>query len=442
MTELTSLGAVRAATAIRTGSLAPSDLIEALLDRIDRLEPDIRAWARVAAVTARVEAGIMSAEACNGRLRGPLHGVPLAIKDNVDTGGIETNAGSTLLAGRVPDQDAPLVRRLRDAGAIILGKTSLTVFAAMDPAPTRNPWNLAHTPGGSSSGSAAAVAAGLAPGAVGSQTAGSIIRPAAYCGVVGLKPTYGAVDRAGVFPCAWSMDHLGPIARGIDDVALLFRVMADRDPAAPLPSEQTPSSGLRAGVPDRYFGDNIDRDTARAFDTALDALSSAGVGIETVRLPSGFEAGLDAGIITMYAEMAAVHEGRYTTSPEGYPWRLSCLLDAGRRVTATQYLGAQRVRRLANGEISTTLAKVDCLITPSTPAPAPRGLENTGDWSFNIPFSSSGHPALSIPVGLSAAGLPIGVQLVSRRNAEEQLFTLGAILERLLPMPICPIRNS
>jgi Asp-tRNA(Asn)/Glu-tRNA(Gln) amidotransferase A subunit family amidase len=402
MSEPWRLGVAAAARAIASGELTSRELVQSLLERIERVDRDVQAWVRLAPEqTPR---------------RGPLHGVPLGIKDIIATAGLEMNVGSPLMAGNVPNEDAPLVRRLREAGAIVLGKTHMTEFAAMDPAPTRNPWNLAHTPGGSSSGSAAAVAACMVPGAIGTQTAGSILRPAAYCGIVGLKPTYDAVDRSGVFPCAWSMDHIGPMARSVEDVALLFRAMAGR-------SAQPHSGDVRIGVPDRYFFDGH----TEAFERVVQAL---GRRIVRVKLPPTFEAGVHAGIVTMYSEMAAVHRERFAAHRDRYGWKLTCLLDAGAAVSAADYLRAQQVRRVAAREISELLAQVDCLLTPTTPAPAPKGLNATGDWRHNLPFSSSGHPALSVPVALSSEGLPIGVQLVAAYNAEEKLLHCGQLVER------------
>ena len=430
MTEAWALGVVQAARAIAARELAPAALVEALLARIARVDPGVQAWVRIASDSAHRDAALLGQEAAAGRLRGPLHGVPIGIKDIVHTAGIETNAGSPLLAGFIPAQDAPVVRNLRAAGAIVLGKTAMTEFASMDPAPTRNPWKLEHTPGGSSSGSAAAVAAFLAPGTIGTQTAGSILRPAAYCGVVGLKPTYEAVDRAGVFPCAWSMDHVGPFARSVEDAAVLFRAMAGMPPATVAQAPGT--QDLRIGFAERYFDERVDADTRSAFEATVAALRHAGAQLVGVRLPQNFEAGVDAGIVTVYAEMAAVHRQSYAARRERYGWRIGCLLDAGGSVSAVDYLRAQQVRKMATAELSALLAGVDCLITPTTPAPAPRGLAATGDWTHNMPFSSSGHPALSVPVALSGSGLPIGVQLVARHCGEERLFRCGSLIENLV----------
>lgn len=440
MTDIWELGVREAATAIRDGKLTPPELAVSLLSRIAHLDGEIQAFARINSVDLLSEAEVMQREATSGVFRGPLHGIPIAIKDILDTAGIETCVGSSLLAGRVPDRDATAVAQLRRAGALVLGKTAMTEFAAMDPAPTRNPWNVNHTPGGSSSGSAAAVAAFLAPGAVGTQTAGSIIRPAAYCGIVGLKPTYDAIDRRGVFPCAWSMDHVGPMARSVDDVAMLFEAMASTG-AGGRTIDESSNSQLRIGISDRYFLDRADSDTKLAMETVIEGLREAGVSFVQLVLPESFEAGCDAGIVNMYCEMAAAHRDLFAVSRSEYGWKLQCLLDAGMQFSAVDYLRAQQVRRLAMDDLSRILSSVDCLLTPSTPAPAPMGLDATGDWTLNLPFSSSGHPTLTVPVTLSRLGLPIGVQLVAKAHGEERLFCCGALIEKQMKFNSNPFRN-
>jgi aspartyl-tRNA(Asn)/glutamyl-tRNA(Gln) amidotransferase subunit A len=307
VTEPCQWGISDAARAIRERRISSTELVDSLLARIDRCEPQVQAWARLDRDQLREEASCCDAEVQRGRWRGPLHGVPVGIKDNFATRGLETCAGSCLLAGNVPQEDADAVSRLRGAGALVLGKTAMTVFAAMDPAPTRNPWNLQHTPGGSSSGSAAAVAARMCAAALGTQTAGSVVRPAAYCGVVGLKPTYGAVSRKGLVPCAWSMDHVGVLARSTDDVAAVFRAIASGASARACANE----AGITIGVPDRYFFDAMDAEVGAAFEQAVALLRQAGAEVISLSLPPGFEALVEAGIITMYAEMGAYHRDRF-----------------------------------------------------------------------------------------------------------------------------------
>jgi aspartyl-tRNA(Asn)/glutamyl-tRNA(Gln) amidotransferase subunit A len=415
--------AVEAARKIRSGEISSKDYLGALLARIEVAEPRLLAWARLAA-NAQDEAGRCDEDAARGRWRGPLHGVPVAIKDNFDTAGLATEAGSSMMAARVPSNDAESVARLRAAGAIVLGKTAMTAFAAMDPAPTRNPWNSDHTPGGSSSGSAAAVAARMCSVAIGTQTAGSILRPAAYCGVCGLKPTYEAVSRAGVVACAWSMDHVGPIARDVGDLTLMFGVLAGRSA-----NETAHGETMAVGVPDRGF-EPADAAAAEAFDRALETLAKAGARIVQVHLPDGFEALGAAGIVVMYAEMAAFHRQRLAERRGEFPPRLLVLVEEGAAISAADYIDAQRIRRAETAALSQLLDGVTALATPTTATAAPKGQAQTGDWSFNLPFSASGHPSMTLPSGVDRSGLPVGLQLVAAHGREDRLFAAGRLFQQ------------
>ncbi|HEY1363018.1 MAG TPA: amidase [Xanthobacteraceae bacterium] len=427
MNEPAAWGLEEAAAHIRRREISSVEYAQALLARIDRLEPKLQAWARVEREALLREAATCDAEAHRSVWRGPLHGVAVGIKDNFETEAIETCAGSAILAGNRPRRDADAVARLRAAGALVLGKTAMTAFAAMDPAPTRNPWNPAHTPGGSSSGSAAAVAARMCPAALGSQTAGSVLRPAAYCGVVGLKPTYGTVSRRGLIPCAWSMDHAGAIIRSCADAEALLGILSVDARAA----RQADEASVTIGVPDRSFLETADAEAQASFQQALALLTGAGCRIVALALPPGFEALVEAGVITMYAEMAAYHRDRYARHAAAFPPRLSTLIEAGLRIGAADYLRAQQIRRLETSALSRLLEQVTVLITPATPAPAPAGLDSTGDWRFNLPFSFSGHPAISIPCGISRAGLPLGLQMVAAHFREDRLFRVGRLFQKL-----------
>lgn len=423
MNEPTEWNAGEAARKIRRGEISSKDYLGALLARIQAADSRLQAFARIAG-DALEEASHCDDEAARGHWRGPLHGVPVAIKDNFDTGGLATEAGSSMMAARVPSNDAEAVTRLRSAGAIVLGKTAMTAFAAMDPASTRNPWNTDHTPGGSSSGSAAAVAARMCSVAIGTQTAGSILRPAGYCGVCGLKPTYEAVSRAGVVACAWSMDHVGPIARDVGDLALMFGVLTGRseDKAA---YGETPV----VGVPDRGF-EPADPAVAEAFDRALQTMIKAGARVVPVRLPDGFEALAAAGIVVMYAEMAAFHRKRLAERRREFPPRLLVLVEEGAAISAADYINAQRIRRMEAGALSQLLEGITALATPTTATAAPKGQGQTGDWSFNLPFSASGHPSMTVPCGLDRSGLPVGLQFVAAHGREDRLFTLGGLFQQ------------
>jgi aspartyl-tRNA(Asn)/glutamyl-tRNA(Gln) amidotransferase subunit A len=332
---------------------------------------------------------------------------------------------------------------LREAGAILLGKTATTEFAYADPAATRNPWNPAHTPGGSSSGSAAGLAAGMCLGALGTQTGGSIIRPAAFCGVVGLKPTYGRMSRHGLIPLAWSLDHAGAMTRTVRDVASLLAAMSGPDPhdpgaaAEPVPAyieclRQSPR-GLTAGIPDRYFLDRSDPDMAAAFQEAVRVIETLGVRVRDVKLPDDFEAGVSAGRVIMYAEGAAFHRDRFKTGWQEYGPKLAGLVEAGLLIPAASYLRAQQVRSLAIAAMRRLLSDVDVLLTPSTPGPAPEGLASTGDSVFNSPASTFGLPALGLPMGFAPSGLPLGLQIMGRPFDECTVLRVGAAYETATP---------
>lgn len=425
MTEPFQWGVAEAAQQIRGGHIASRDYVRALLERIARHEPAVLAWAQLAADHAEAEAAACDDAAARGIWRGPLHGVPIAIKDNFDIAGLPTHVGSDLTDSAAAAADADAVRKLRGAGAIVLGKTAMTPFAAMDPAPTRNPWNGRHTPGGSSSGSAAAVAAQMCAAALGSQTAGSVLRPASYCGVVGLKPSYDVIGRHGLVPCAWSMDHVGPIGRDVDDVALVFGVLADDRPARAPDDDAAPV----IGIPDRGF-EIADAGDAQAFKDAVAVLAEAGATVREVRLPESFEAGAAAGIVVMYAEMGAFHRDLFSRRASDYPPRLRVLVEAGLSLSAADYVNAQRVRRLAAAELSELLSGLTALVTPTTAGPAPADQRSTGDWRFNLPFSASGHPAITLPCGFSRNGMPLGLQAVAAHGREDRLFAIGRLFQR------------
>ncbi|MER3456779.1 MAG: amidase [candidate division GAL15 bacterium] len=439
MRERWELTVYEAAEAVASGQVCARELVQACLERTAQLEPAVCAWARLDPEGALQAAAQLDERARRGERAGPLHGVPLGIKDIVYTAGLETSAGSSLLRGFVPSYDATVVARLRRAGAVVLGKTVTTQFAYLDPGPTRNPWNLDHTPGGSSSGSAAAVACGMVPAALGTQTIGSVLRPAAYCGLVGLKPTYGRVSRHGILPLAWTLDHPGVLVRTVLDAALLLEVLAGPDGLDPAcgtyPVEpwtqacQLPPSGLRVGTPDRFFTERATTEVREVYGKALRALEGVGAEVREVRLPREFESGLVAQRTILAAEAATFHRAWYERRAEEYGPKLRALVEEGMRVPATEYIRARQVRRACRRAMTELFDEVDVLVTPTTPAPAPRGLESTGDPSFNGPFSFVGFPSITVPVALSAQGLPLGVQLVAKPLAEATLLRAASALE-------------
>jgi aspartyl-tRNA(Asn)/glutamyl-tRNA(Gln) amidotransferase subunit A len=454
MGEPYALSLSDAAAAVSGRRLSPVDLVESTLGRIEQVEPRVRAWARVVAGDARRDAERLAAAVRAGAVAGPLHGVPVGAKDIFYTAGLETSCGSPLMAGFVPAHDATAVARLRRAGAVLLGKTHTTEFASFDPSPARNPWALGHTPGGSSSGSAAALAARMCHGALGTQTSGSIVRPAAFCGVVGLKPTFGRVSRYGVHPLAWSLDHPGPMARTVRDVAVLLEAIAGPDPhdpatlgappvpryAAALDAEgAAPRARPRVGVPDRYFLDGVDPEARAAYRAALDALANLGADVREVRLPGLFEAGMDAHEIIHNVEAAAVHLDRYRDHAARYGEKLRACIETGLMVPAPTYVRAQQVRTALITAMEEMFGDIDVLATPAAPGPAPEGLGSTGSPVMNKPFSFVGFPSLTVPCGRTRAGLPLGLQLAARPFDELTLLSLAHAYEgATAPAPDAP----
>jgi len=435
--EIEGLTLQAASERIHSGEITPADVTRAVLRRIDEIEPQILAWARLCPEQALADAERLTQMLREGRDLGPLHGIPIGVKDVYHTAGIETSAGSSILKGFVPERDAEAVKNLRSAGAIILGKTITTEFAFLDPAPTRNPRNLDYTPGGPSSGSAAAVAASMCYGALGTQTGGSILRPAAYCGIVGLKPTCDLISREGIIPLAWSLDHAGLLARTVADAALLLEGMVNGVSfhAAAL-FGGSPAEGLgqfTVGIPDRYFLEKADDETKVAFFGAMDALLGLGLKVCAVRLPASFEEGVEAGSLTFRVEAAAFHEEWFRSRRGEYPPKLAELVEAGLSVSVTAYARAQQTRRAATAQMRECFRRVDFIVTPATPAAAPKGLSSTGDYTFNSPFSTFGLPALSVPMGAAANGLPLGLQLVAGHFREEALLRLGMAFEAVSP---------
>lgn len=428
MPELYELTATEAADAIRRRSISPLDLVDALLTRIERLDPRIRAWVTLDADGARSAARRAEvALKADGEPRGPLHGVPVALKDIYYTRGLRTTACFPPMEQFVPDRDAASVDRLRAAGAIVLGKTVTTQFAYADPPPTRNPWRADRTPGGSSSGSAAAVSARMVPIAIGSQTAGSILRPAAYCGIVGLKPTHGLVDAANVLPLSWSLDHVGPMARSVEDVELVLGALADGGAsAASATTSDPPRLGLVIDALERAQPDVAAhcRDVGARFE-------AVGGAVREVRLPVPFDLVLAIHRVTMQAEDAAAHAFGIARWRDAYSPRIRTEAMVGQLIPVTYYLHAQRLRRRARAAVAELFDEIDALLLPtaSNVAPSP---ETTGDPSFQAPWSLFGMPSITLPSGVNADGLPFGTQLVAPRGAETRLLAVASWCERVL----------
>jgi aspartyl-tRNA(Asn)/glutamyl-tRNA(Gln) amidotransferase subunit A len=431
------------AAAFRRGSLTPLTLVAGCLARIDRLEPKLSAWVSVDQAGALLAAERCTRELADGRPRGPLHGIPIGIKDIVDVAGWPTLAGSTLTATTSVEADATVVGKLRAVGAIILGKTVTTEFACFDPSPTKNPWNAARTPGGSSSGSAVALAAGMCLGAIGSQTGGSINRPASYCGVAGFKPSYGRVSRAGVTPVSFHLDHVGAMARTATDCGLLLAAIAGPDPrdaacsvrpGFELPDERaswTPERPPRLGLIRPYFFETAEHDAASLAGTAIDMLADQGAKVVELPLPEFFGDVHTMHRRIMACEAAEYHRATYGFPRDGYGPQMRLLLDEGLAVSMSAYQAALKHRLAFRNAIQRSLAEVDALILPATPGPPPDP-STTGDGRFNSPWSHAGVPSLSMPCAINREGLPVALQLVGEAWGEEWLLQTATWCEKKL----------
>ena len=452
---------IDAARALRDGQVSSAELTEECLSRIERLNPSLNAFLTVTADTARAQARQADEERRAGMDRGPLHGIPIAHKDLFCTAGVRTTSGSKLFENHVPHFDAAVVERLREAGAVMLGKTSMHEHAygitCDNPhfGAVHNPWDLARIPGGSSGGSAAAVAAGLCLMATGSDTGGSIRVPAAYCGVTGLKPTYGVVSKHGVMPLAFSLDHAGPIARTVRDVAVSLAAMAGfdrRDPSSARgrahgllqdllpPPEVASLQGVKIGMAENFYFERLDPDVDNAVHFMAYRAQDLGAELVALRLPDGAQ--LNAvSQVTLLVEAAAVHEPYIRKRRKLYGEDVRTLVDMGRVIPGVDYVQAQRLRRRAQVVYRATLKQVDCLLVPTTPVVAPLigqteveiggRMEDIRMASTRLVrgFNALGLPALSMPAGFTRGGLPIGMQLVGRPFGEKELLRIAAALE-------------
>ena len=434
--------------ALRRGTLTATALVEACLATIAERDPLLNAFITVLSDDARRQARSLDAELARGVDRGPLHGIPISLKDIVDLAGTPTTAASRLRAGHRATTHARVAAHLRAAGAVVIGKCNLHEFAFGTTGeesaygPTRNPHAPAHIPGGSSSGSAVSVATGMALASIGTDTGGSIRIPASACGVVGLKPTHGEVSLAGVVPLAPSLDHVGPIARSVGDAALLFRILRDgphdRDgasDAARPPVDPRP----RLGVPRRYFLDLLEPAVGHAFAAAVERLERAGCRIDDVDVPHAADTA-PIYLHTQLAEAADHHRADLDDRPDEYGRGVRLRLELGRYVLAEDYVRAQRGRRMLTAEVDAALADRAALLLPTLPIVPPRlgtesiaigeTTETTRALTLRLTqlFDVTGHPAISIPCG-TAGGLPAGVQLVGRRGETERLLALAAACE-------------
>ncbi len=441
------LTVTEAASTIAAGELTVEHLMQSCLERIDALEDKIQAWVLVDREGAMEAAHRLDRELQKGQRRGPLHGIPVGIKDIFYTAGLRTEAGSRSWSGFVPSYDATAVARLKEAGAIVLGKTHTTEFAHQDTAPTRNPWNPNHTPGGSSSGSGAAVAAGMCPAALGSQTGGSTLRPAAYNGLVGFKPQHGRISAYGVVPLSWTMDHVGIIARTVADSALIFQAVAGYDSQdwrslnEPVPdcltsldSQQNP----RLGLVRQHFFDHTSEEMQRHTEEVVERLRQAGARVEEVALPSGFAELHKVNRTLMSVESATYHQEMFARRKEQYRPKIRKTIEEGLAIPATEYVKMLQVRLQQRAEVESMLLQVDALLTPGAPGTAPQDLNTTGDPVIQRPWTTIGIPSISLPTGLGQSGLPLAIQLVGAPLAENRLLAVARWCERALDVHLRP----
>lgn len=441
---------------IEKKEVSPVDVTATFLERIDQLDGQINAYITVLQHEATKSSQEAERAILSGNYLGPLHGVPIAVKDLFLTKGIRTTAGSKILANFLPEEDATVIRRLKEAGAVIIGKTNLHEFAwgmtTDNPhyGPTRNPWDVERIPGGSSGGSAAAVAASLCSGSLGSDTGGSIREPAALCGIVGLKPTYGRVSRFGVIPLAWSLDHAGPITKNVEDAALILGVIAGRDPKDATSSDvvvpdyagalKEEVKGLRVGVPKEYFFEELDSELHEHVKKAIEVLRGLGLAVEEVSLPSA-KYSPTLLWVTLGAEASSYHEPFFKTRAEEYGRDVRANLEVAQFMLAADYLKAQRVRSILREQLLEVLKKVDVVVSPTTPLPAPkigerepmignREIRTVGGMGrFTCPFNLSGLPTISLPCGFTSSGLPIGFQIAGRPFDEETVLRVARVYE-------------
>ncbi len=445
MAEPYELTLTQAAAEITAGRLSSVELTESLLARIEALEPRLQAWATL--LPEQALAAARAADAAGGS-RGPLAGVPYGAKDIFDTAGIRTAAGSKIWAERVPDADAAPIALARNAGAVLLGKLHTTEFADGDPAPCFNPWNAEHTPGGSSTGSGVAVAARMVPWAFGSQTVGSVLRPAAYNGVVGFKPTFGRIPRLGVVPMATSFDHVGVLVRSVEDVALLLSVLAVHDPDDPycadVPADDYVAAvsgdlpAPRLGLVRGWFANEADAETRLLMEETAQELANAGAVVEEVDPGVDFARAYASHRIMQESEMAVWHTPLYTGNEDLYGPKITVYIQNGFSHTARDYVAASDYRREVQSLAASAMEQVDALIMPTASGPPPHDRTQTGDTRFQSPWSYTGFPSISVPIGLASDGLPLGAQLACGPFREAQLLRAAAWVEQALDVELNP----
>jgi aspartyl-tRNA(Asn)/glutamyl-tRNA(Gln) amidotransferase subunit A len=455
--ELVTLGIADVAALLKRRALSPVEVVQATLQRIEKVDPQLGSFITVTADSALAAARVAEQEIARGAWRGPLHGVPVGLKDLYATAAIRTTNGARICRDAVPHEDATVTARLKEAGAIVVGKNNMHEFAMGSTTnnphfgPCRNPWNLEHIPGGSSGGSGAAVAAGLCFASMGSDTGGSIRSPACQCNVVGLKPTYGLVSRHGVFPLSWSLDHAGPLTRTVKDTAIVLQAIAGHDARDPSSATGVPPDyvaslegglrGLRVGVPREYFFERSTDEVEAVVRRAIDVLGTLGATVSEVSIPH-VDASVPAGMTIISVEAAQIHEQWLRSRPEDYGADVRPRFQMGALFRGIDYVRAQRIRALIQREFRQAMDAVDVLVSPTNAIPAPRidqtmiNVRGREVWvmslmpSLTIPHNLTGYPALTVPCGVASNGLAVGLQIVGHPFDETTVLRTGHAYEQ------------
>ena len=450
MIDLALASVTSTAQLVRDRQLSATEVVAAALDRIDRTNDLLQAWELVDREGALASARQADDATNRGDVLGPLHGVPVGIKDIIATGGMRTAMGSPIYNDNIPNDDAAVVARLKGAGAIVLGKTVTVEFAMSQPPRTLNPWNRDHTPGGSSSGSAVAVASGHCPAALGTQTAGSVNRPAAYNGTVGIKPTYGLVSRRGVFPVSWTLDTVGWMTRTVTDAAVLLDVLSGYDNSDPGSVRSTHPESYTAELAEApvaprlgIVSGDIERSTSTEMQAhmfeLLELLRHGGNWVELFDLPISYLHIRDAKLVIDAVETSEVHRPVFADRPDDYSGQARKKIETGHLLPAHAYVEAQRLRRQFRRDLDEGMASLDALIMPAAAGPAPRDLTTTGDPGFYSPWTTAGLPTITVPTGLSRNGMPIGVQLIGKGHDDSGLLRAARwVEERVAYKPTLP----
>ena len=461
--DLTRLSIAQVSELIKSSQVSPVDLVEATVARIDELDGTINSYITVMGNQARQAAQEAERRIRAGEYLGPLHGVPIGLKDIINTKDVRTTNGSKVHANFVPDHDATVTQRLSAAGAVIVGKHGMYEYACSPPnplyGPSRNPWNTTRDTGGSSSGTGAAIAAYMCYGGIGTDTGGSIRDPASVCGIVGLKQSYGRASRKGVFPLSWSLDHAGPMARTVEDCAIILQAIAGHDPGdpstvdLPVPDYRQALTGqvrgLRAGIPRNYFFDGVQPEVERSVRQAIKALEGAGMILEEVTIPHG-DYIMPAWWSIFSSESAAIHAPLLQKNAADYSQGVFNTVGTGSFLSSSVVFKGQQARRVITQGMNQVLQNVDVLLTPAVPIVAwpLGGMHELGNTvveaitnlaSATAAFNLTGHPAISVPCGLNSEGLPIGLQIAGRAFDEETVLRVAHVYESLAPKLSPPV---